>query len=37
MEIPGEAIQLRQEDRIRTLADRFLGFVNDARNDRIAR
>ena len=35
MEIPGEAIV--RQDRIRTLADRFLGFVNDARNDRIAR
>jgi len=27
-----EAIQLRQAERIRTLADRFLGFVHDARN-----
>ena len=32
--ISHEAIQLRQEERIRTLADRFLGFVNDARGDR---
>ena len=30
--ISREAIQLRQEERIRTLADRFLGFVRDARN-----
>jgi len=27
-----EAIHLRQAERIRTLADRFLGFVNDARS-----
>jgi 2-dehydro-3-deoxyphosphogluconate aldolase / (4S)-4-hydroxy-2-oxoglutarate aldolase len=32
--ISREAIHLRQEERIRTLADRFLGFVNDARGQR---
>lgn len=32
--ISREAIHLRQEERIRTLADRFLGFVNDARSQR---
>jgi len=31
-----EAIHLRQAERIRTLADRFLGFVNDARNQTAA-
>jgi 2-keto-3-deoxy-6-phosphogluconate aldolase len=31
-----EAIHLRQEARIRTLADRFLGFVNGARSQRAA-
>jgi 2-dehydro-3-deoxyphosphogluconate aldolase / (4S)-4-hydroxy-2-oxoglutarate aldolase len=31
-----EAIHMRQEERIRTLADRFLGFVNAARNHRTA-
>jgi 2-dehydro-3-deoxyphosphogluconate aldolase/(4S)-4-hydroxy-2-oxoglutarate aldolase len=31
-----EAIHLRQEERIRTLAVRFLGFVNDARNQTAA-
>jgi 2-dehydro-3-deoxyphosphogluconate aldolase/(4S)-4-hydroxy-2-oxoglutarate aldolase len=35
--ISREAIQLRQEERIRTLADRFLGFVHDARSQRSAR
>jgi 2-dehydro-3-deoxyphosphogluconate aldolase/(4S)-4-hydroxy-2-oxoglutarate aldolase len=34
--ISREAINLRQEERIRTLADRFLGFVNDARSQRAA-
>ncbi len=34
--ISREAIHLRQEERIRTLADRFLGFVNDARSQRAA-
>jgi 2-dehydro-3-deoxyphosphogluconate aldolase / (4S)-4-hydroxy-2-oxoglutarate aldolase len=34
--ISREAIHLRQEERIRTLADRFLGFVNDARGQRAA-
>ena len=34
--ISREAIHLRQEERIRTLADRFLGFVNDARSQRSA-
>lgn len=32
--ISREAIHLRQEERIRTLADRFLGFVRDARSQR---
>jgi 2-dehydro-3-deoxyphosphogluconate aldolase/(4S)-4-hydroxy-2-oxoglutarate aldolase len=32
-----EAIHLRQEERIRTLADRFLGFVHGARSHRAAR
>jgi 2-dehydro-3-deoxyphosphogluconate aldolase/(4S)-4-hydroxy-2-oxoglutarate aldolase len=32
-----EAIHLRQEERIRTLADRFLNFVNGARSHRAAR
>jgi len=31
-----EAIHLRQEERIRTLAGRFLGFVQDARSQRAA-
>lgn len=31
-----EAIRLRQEERIHTLAVRFLGFVNDARNQTAA-
>jgi 2-dehydro-3-deoxyphosphogluconate aldolase/(4S)-4-hydroxy-2-oxoglutarate aldolase len=31
-----EAIHLRQEERIRTLADRFLGFVRDARSQTAA-
>jgi len=31
-----EAIHLRQVERIRTLADRFLGFVNDARSQAAA-
>ena len=35
--ISREAIHLRQEERIRTLADRFLGFVTDARNQRAGR
>lgn len=34
--ISREAIHLRQEERIRTLADRFLGFVRDARSQRSA-
>lgn len=34
--ISREAIHLRQEQRIRTLADRFLGFVKDARRQRGA-
>lgn len=32
-----EAIHLRQEERIRTLASRFLHFVNDARSQKAAR
>jgi 2-dehydro-3-deoxyphosphogluconate aldolase/(4S)-4-hydroxy-2-oxoglutarate aldolase len=32
-----EAIQLRQEERIRTLADRFLNLVNDARSQAAKR
>jgi 2-keto-3-deoxy-6-phosphogluconate aldolase len=31
-----EAIHLRQEERVRTLANRFLDFVNDARSQRSA-
>jgi 2-dehydro-3-deoxyphosphogluconate aldolase/(4S)-4-hydroxy-2-oxoglutarate aldolase len=31
-----EAIHLRQEERIRTLADRFLGFVDAARSQRAS-
>ena len=34
--ISREAIHLRQEERIRTLADRFLGFVQAARSQRVA-
>jgi 2-dehydro-3-deoxyphosphogluconate aldolase / (4S)-4-hydroxy-2-oxoglutarate aldolase len=34
--ISREAIHLRQEERIRTLADRFLGNVHDARSHRVA-
>jgi 2-dehydro-3-deoxyphosphogluconate aldolase/(4S)-4-hydroxy-2-oxoglutarate aldolase len=34
--ISREAIHLRQEERIRTLADRFLGFVQAARSQRAA-
>jgi 2-dehydro-3-deoxyphosphogluconate aldolase/(4S)-4-hydroxy-2-oxoglutarate aldolase len=34
--ISREAIHLRQEERIRTLADRFLGYVRDARRQRSA-
>jgi 2-keto-3-deoxy-6-phosphogluconate aldolase len=32
--ISREAIQFRQELRIRTLAERFLGYVKDARSQR---
>jgi 2-dehydro-3-deoxyphosphogluconate aldolase/(4S)-4-hydroxy-2-oxoglutarate aldolase len=35
--VSGEAIHLRQEERIRTLSDRFLNLVNDARNQKAGR
>jgi 2-keto-3-deoxy-6-phosphogluconate aldolase len=35
--VSGEAIHLRQDERIRTLSDRFLNLVNDARNQKARR